>query len=264
MDDIQKSSGVAEMLAAGAGIAGPVKGGDGREYLVLPEGYSAELISEDQPLPAYPKALRTFDEPGSLVVYAKRFSGAASVLLADIDSYSIACRLDYHENGDKPGHDQHTAKLVLRQSEEFARWNRCAGRMLPQAEFAAFLEENAVDVTEPDGADLLELARDLEATRDVQFKSSIRLDNGDRQFQYADDTKPKGNIAVPQAFKITIPIFQGDDPITLQARLRYRISEGGLTLGYEWHRTEYVKQAKFREIAAFIAEETGLPWMMGR
>src|SRR5690606_24603427 len=116
----------------------------------------------------------------------------------------------------------------LRPSEEWARWDEFEGALRPQAEFAAFLEENAVDILEPESAAMIEVSRDLEATQGVAFMASTRLENGDRKFVYETETHVKGDVQVPREFKLHIPLYQGENPVELSAALRFRVASGGL------------------------------------
>ncbi|MCH1933271.1 YfdQ family protein, partial [Shewanella sp. A25] len=74
--------------------------------------------------------------------------------------------VDYHAP-DKAAHGAHVAAMALPYSEEWKAWTAIDGKLMPQREFARFIEENAVDVVAPSGADLLEVVRDLQAVRKV-------------------------------------------------------------------------------------------------
>lgn len=241
-----------------------VTGADGREWLILPDGHEATDITDEFRLAKPVIAERVFDDRQSLADYVNRFESTATVFLADIDNAMIAARVDYHVNAETPGHCRHTAWLKLRPSEEFKRWDGFEGKLHDQVEFATFLEENAVDVKVPDGADLLEVARDLEAVQGVNFKSSIRLENGDRQFTYETETKVKEGVVVPTEFILSIPLYQGEDVMDLTAALRWKVTAGGLLLGFVWRRVEYQRLAHFREIATRLVEDTGAPVFYGR
>lgn len=253
-----------------------------RQYALVPEGYVLEDITDPERLPSRVKETVIVDERRSLSEYVNRFASDATILVADIDDGSITAILDFHGEPDDaareilanrigadpagsiPAATSHLCQLRLRPSEEFKRWDEIEGQMLQQAEFASFLEENACDVLHPEAAVLLEVARDLEATQSVAFKSSVRLDNGDRAFTYENETHTKGDIAIPTKFELEIPLYQGEDAIKLTARLRHRVTPGGLLLGFEWHRVEYLKLSHFKAIATDVVEQTGKPVFYGR
>lgn len=254
-------------IAAAARQEPVVDLGDGQRRLILPEGFKAVDANDPYALPPRIRQGVTVDERASLVSYVNRFSEKRSVLIADYDAGRISAVLDYHgqpEDGSLVGPGQHVATLALRPSEEFKRWNAIQGQRLSQAEFAAFLEENAEDIVDPAPAVMIEISRDLEATQGVIFKSSTRLENGDRGFVYETETRTKGEVVVPRQFTLGLPLWQGEGTTELRCAFRWQVSGGGLLLGFEWRRVEYRRQAQFGVLAYRIAEDTGLPVYFGR
>jgi uncharacterized protein YfdQ (DUF2303 family) len=246
-----------------------VNGEDGRQHVFVPNGMALRDITDPHRLSPRAAAAVSLDEKRSLVEYLSRFVLKGSVLIADFDTLSITAIIDYHEESadmaaGSVGSVSHMAKFALRPSEEFARWDGFEGELHSQAEFAAFLEENAVDVVEPNSATLIEISRDLEAVQDVNFKSSTRLGSGDRSFTYENETKTKNDVVVPTKFMLNIPLYQGESPVKLTAALRFRVTATGLVLGFEWRRVQYQRLAYFRQIATDIVEATGVPVFFGR
>lgn len=252
---------------------------DGRSFLTLPGDFRLVELPDDDRLPSYAKGAVELDDRESLIRYVNRFQTPATMLLADYDSLSIHALLDYHPGNesltddDDPGafawidHGpcRHTATLRLRPSEEFARWDEMEGTLHPQEEFARFLEENAVDVIDPESAALVELSRDFEATVGQVYKSSTRLDNGDRRLVFETETKAASGVVIPQRFVLAIPLYQGEDPDQLEALFRWRAAgDGSVRLGFQWRRVEYRRQAHFAAIASAVSEATGRPVMLGR
>lgn len=258
-----------EAVLKAARLADPVLDlGEGRMHAFVPEGFALKDISDPHALPPYIKQSLIVDERASLVAYVNRFSDARTVLVADYDTGCIGAALDYHGDFDAgqlaPGPVRHKATLKLRDSEEFTRWAKLQGQLLEQSEFAAFLEENSEDILDPDPAVMIEISRDLEATQGVVFKSSNRLESGDRAFVYETETRTKGEMKIPREFRLSIPLYQGEEPVTLRCAFRFRIGGGGLLLGFEWRRVEYQRQAYFAQIAHAVAEDTGRPLFIGR
>lgn len=236
----------------------------GIRRLFVPEGYRLEAVDDPHALPPVAKATVEVDDRESLVRYVNRYSGDGSILIADIDAGLVMAELDWHTAARDPGHARHRAVLRLRDSEEFRRWDAVAGTMLLQEEFAAFLEENAVDVVDPEPGVLIEISRDLEATQGVTFKSSTRLESGDRAFAYETETRTKGEIVIPREFSVEIPLYQGEAPVSIRCAFRFKVTAGGLLLGFEWRRVAYQRQAHFAALAHQAAEETGLIAHFGR
>lgn len=255
---------------AAARIAAPlVTGPDKRDYAFIPEGFSLKELEDRAALPPRPRQSVTVDDRASLSAYANRHKSKSSIIIADYDALQISARLDWHPHNEEAtfgasGADGHNVTLKIRPSEEFARWDKMEGEFHPQAEFARFLEENAVDVEMPDAATMIELSKDFEAQSGSVYKSSVRLQNGDRALRYETETKALSDVVIPNIFTLRIPLYLGEEPMQLTARFRWRAQNGMILLGFEWHRVEYIRQAHFREIATQAAEETGLPVYIGR
>ena len=256
-----------------ARLASPViDGPHGARHILVPEGFRLETAHDPHALPPHiVKTAVVVDQRASLSAYVNRFSDARSILIADYDAGSIKAVLDWHfdnavvDGGSlDPQPREHTCTLKLRPSEEFKRWAEMENSFHGQAEFAAFLEENAVDVIDPEPAVLIEISRDLEGTQGVTFKSSTRLENGDRSFVYETETRAKGDIKVPREFVLSIPLYEGEEPVPLRCAFRWRINGGQLQMGFIWRRVEYQRRAHFAQIATAASEETGRPVFFGR
>ena len=100
-------------------------------------------------------------------------------IFANLATNSFTGIIDYHSAA--PATCDHQVVLKLQFSEEWKRWTAISNKLMPQADFARFLEENSSDISVPSGADLLEIASDLSAARKVDFRSAVRLDNGSQK-----------------------------------------------------------------------------------
>jgi uncharacterized protein YfdQ (DUF2303 family) len=242
---------------------------DGRQHALLPDGYKLHDITDPHRLPPRPKGTVTVDDRASLVTYVKRHKNDHSMIFADYDAGTITTRLDWHpHNQDETfgtsGARLHTAQLKILTSEEFARWDAMEGKLHPQADFAIFLEENAADIYAPEPAFMLELARDLEGTTGQSFKSRTRLSDGSHGFKFETENKIVSEVQAPEEFKLAIPVYHGEEPEVLTAKFRWRPSAQALMMGFVWHRVEYMRRARFAQLATAVAEDTGLPWVAGR
>lgn len=241
----------------------------GVRHIMVAEGFKLEAVPNPYFLPPFAVGKVTVDTADSLIRYVNRFQDARSILVADYDALSIHGILDYHASNDEdmplaPGPCRHTATLRLRNSEEFLRWSGMEGTLHDQMAFAEFLDENANDISHPDPATFIEIARELEATQGVVFKSATRLQTGERSIVYETETQVRGEMVVPTTFTLAIPLFQGEEPSEILASFRFRPSAQGLKLGFVWRRVEYRRQAEFALIAHRVAEATGRPVIFGR
>lgn len=254
-----------------ARLAEPViEGPHGVRHAFVPAGFALQELRDAYALPPRIEQRVVVDDAESLITYANRFSDGRSIIIADLDALKITVELDWHRsNQDAAGileaqACEHKAVLAMRNSEEFARWAEMEGKLHEQVAFAEFLDENASDIVSPEPAEMIAIARDLEATQSANFKSANRLENGDRTFRYETETHVKGDVQIPTRFYLSIPLFFGEEPTQVEAAFRFRPNADGLKLGFVWRRVEYVRQAQFRQIAFRVAELTGHPVYFGR
>lgn len=244
---------------------------DGRQFLIPPEGAEIKEISDEHGLkvttPRYIKERVIIQTNESIVDYVNSFKKSETILLADVGANSIVALIDYH-GSDKPAQVAHRASLALSFSVEWSLWTGISGKLMPQLEFARFIEENGADVRAPAAADLLEAVRDLQAHRKVNFTKAVRTtsDNENFEFTTETETKTRGGIELPTRFVLGIPVYFGEPDTELHAFLRWKIDpeEGGLTLGIALHRAEHVRQAVFQQMVLAIADRTSCPAVFGK
>lgn len=262
-------AGAIAALAAKASGAHVVKTDDNREFLVVPSGFSEKEVSDAYGLklakPKYIKQTVTIETADSLVDYVNRFKGSDTMLFAEISSNRIVALVDYHA-ASTAAHVAHRAKMEMPFSEEWQLWTRISGKLMPQLEFARFIEENGADVRAPDAAELLEAVRDLQAHRKVNFTKAVRTSSDNENFEFTDETKAttKGGIELPTKFKLGLPVYFGDAEREVFAFLRWKLDDGALTLGIQLHRVEHVRQAVFKQIVLDVAARTGCPAVFGK
>lgn len=248
---------------------------DTRRHVYLPVGGggAGEMKIIDQEAGALTPSRKrgtsvVFDGPSFNRILADNTDAGAAVVYVDRnpDKPAIAAVLNGH-GPDGPGWGDFRVHLVLRHTPQWTKWRGIDGAMLPQAEFAEFIEDNLADIVDPPGAQALEIASHLEATRSAAFKSAIRLNSGAVQLQNLEDLDAKvgpGRIEVPTLFKLALAPFQGSPAYGVEARFRYRIADGRLQLGLKLQRVEDVMRAVLDDIvgqleASGAAIVEGLP-----
>ena len=272
-------AGVVAALAAKASGAHLVKTDDNRAFLIVPNGCSEKDVSDAYGLkpakPRYIKQTVTIETVDSLVDYVNRFKVGETMLFADISANRIVALIDYHAAAGadvapelQAEHVAHRAKMDLPFSEEWKLWNAISGRLMPQLEFARFIEENAADVFAPDAGELLDACRDLQAHRKVNFIKSVRTATDNERFEFTSDTeaRTKGDLELPTRFVLKLPVYFGEPSTELHGFLRWKldVDEGGLTLGIQLHRVEHVRQAVFKQIVLGVSDRTERPAVFGR
>lgn len=222
----------------------------------------------EQPLRA--RGTATLHEPADFAEYVNRLKlTQCTTLWADLDRSTVTAVLDDHATYSDPGWRSHTVALALKVDPDWQAWANYDGKLIPQDRFAEFLEETAHTVISPDAATMLEVATTFRAKRSADFSSSTRLQSGDVQFAYSEDTKAsagrKGSLEVPERFTVRVTPWIGVQPVELTARLRYRIDgEGRLGIGFALLRPDLAKRRAFAEIIASLREAIdGVPLLTG-
>lgn len=190
--------------------------------------------------PSFNAILEANAEAGNITIYISR----------DANDPKIVAVLNGNGEGGEafggPGWGDFRAEILFRFTPQWLKWKAIDGKMLPQLAFAEFIEDNLGDIVSPAGADMLEIAQELSAKRSVDFKSNVRLADGRLQFQNIEDIAAQvgvGQIAIPPTITLGIaPVF-GLPPFRVDARFRYRIENGKLTLGVKLQRIEDIMAA---------------------
>lgn len=237
---------------------------DTRKVYAAGEKIAFKTYDTEDWLPA-PTAKRgdlTFHEGESFARYVNDHGeGPRTSLYADVRERRVVAVLDGHERGGMdPGWAEHRASLSLRHTPEWQAWAGRSGRLGDQTEFAEFIEEHTLEIVDPPGADMLELAQSFQANIGVAFKRAQRLDSGETHLLFQEQVEARagrdGQIPIPQTLVVRLAVFEGDDPIDLEARLRYRIRDGHLAIGVQLVRAEDAVRASFDRVLAGIEGET--------
>lgn len=195
----------------------------------------------------------------AFVHYVNRFKRGPTTVFAKAVPPKVVGLIDYHD-GTTPDRCEHVAVFEPPFSEEWARWRAIDGTPMGQIAFAEFIEENTIDVVEPDGASLLDIVTGLQAHKKVTFESGIRLHDGSNQLTFHEQVEAngRGTIKVPSEFSIGVPVFFGGDAYRVRCMLRYRIDEGKLAFTIRMLRRTFIEQTAFQDVAKAVAEGTGL------
>lgn len=250
----------------------------GLEFLLYPQGLQKQEVTDEhglhKALPRYISQGVIVQTVDSLVAYVLRFQNDDTTLFANIEQNSITAAIDYHKSADDgkgkvpaqlAQYVAHQAKMQLPFSQEWKLWTGISGKLMPQLEFARFIEENGTDVAAPAGAELLEAVRDLQAHRKVNFTKAVRTASDNENFEYTDETeaRTKGGFEIPAKFLLKIPVYFGEPPVSVYGFLRWKLDDGVLQLGIALHRAENVRQAVFKEIVTSIEERTSAHVVFG-
>lgn len=251
------------LIGTGKSLAKPVTftAKDGVEWLLAPDGKLTVVVPREHTyLADRPVRIEQGVKVGdaaSFLSYHALYSDENSRAFADRDTNSVRAVLDYHKSDDKTARfGKHTLTLMLRHTEEWQKWTKSNGKAMEQAEFAEFLEENAPDIVEPSAAAMLEMATTLQATTDVQFKKAVNLQSGEVQLRYEENINGrfgKGEAVIPKSFKISIPVYDGQDAVQIEAMFRFRIRGEKLSLWYQLLHLDRWKRDAFSAVVKEVA-----------
>lgn len=242
----------------------------GRYHVVATrDGVHEVDLTGDRHQPAPRRIIRqvTVNDTASFLEYFLRHAVTSSEVFADRDSRRITAILDAPGPG-QPSWCDHRLTMQLEHTTAWRAWTGKDREYMWQAAFAEHLEDNLADIVDPPGAEMLEVAQTLQATTKVSFASGYRLVNGQRQIQYTEETTgsagARGTLQIPAEFRLGLPVFRGDDAAEqVTARLRYRVKDAALTLGYALDRPEEAVERAFETYVAAIGSELATPVLRG-
>lgn len=232
---------------------------DEHQVVVTPIGFQVHNLASMLPPPKRVQQRVTLLTPADLCAYVKAWGRTeTTVVFADEPQAAFEAVLDYHTEANERGTCEHTAHYTCPKSNQWELWMVASGKAMTQAVFAKFIEENLPDIKTPPAADLLQVALQLDVHKSAKFSSELRLDNGERQFEYIEEirgTQRKGSLQIPEVFRIAIPVFHDGKLYEIDARLRYRMNDGNLSLWYELVRAIDTYRLAISEVTAAIGKD---------
>lgn len=224
---------------------------------IVPEGFTAIKLDPFLAVPRRVVEHITLNTLDAYIAYVKDWRRDATVIFADQGQRSLRALIDYHEDNAKPQWADHSANYTARLSRQLDAWSSRNGQNLDQAAFADFIEERVLDVSQPSGAELLELATNLQVITKATFGSVIKLASGDFDLKYAEK-KQQGSVKVPEKIVLGIPLYHNGPAYQLTVRLRYRVHDGKVVFSYKIVDLDLALEHAYNEIVAKVtAELTG-------
>jgi uncharacterized protein YfdQ (DUF2303 family) len=225
--------------------------------------------------PRRPRGDVTVHDPADFCTYVTRLEGTQTTVWANEDTGTVTALFNDHGetyDEDAEGHAgwrDHTATLRLKVDSDWAAWAQHDGKLGSQEWFAEFLEDNARLIVAPDAATMYEVARSFQARSSADFSRVVRVDNGDVQMTWSEQTDAKVNSAgkgtfeVPASFTVRLAPFVGTPMQELTARLRWRLREGQLGIGYALLRPDLVVREAFQDVVATVQGAVASPVLLG-
>lgn len=272
---INNDTNTAAALAAGAalGNAKTHNTPDAQPYAVIPVGYTIEELPT-QYKPARPTSTVKLRDAASFSKYVADHKRSETRIYATIEPPRFLAVIDDHldpaiyaalESDNGANWREFRALFDIPFSREFKLWSQKHKTKMSQLEFAEFLQDNLPDVSTPDGATLLEMALNFEASSSGSFVATQRLKDGSTNLEFRAETQ-SGTIQLPDEITLFIPIFENESATELKARLRYRVpttADGKFTIWYELIRPHKAIEQAFRNTWTAIATATQAPILLG-
>jgi uncharacterized protein YfdQ (DUF2303 family) len=187
---------------------------------------------------------------------------------ADPDARTITAVLNDHR-ASTTGWRDHRATFKAEYTPEFERWlaNNGSKSAKDQTAFAEFIEDNMADIADPEASKLLDVATTLQATTGIEFKSAKRLQDGQTQLTYNEVVDARagsdGALTIPKEFALGVRIFKNGDGYRIRARLKYRLTGGGVKFWYELDRPERAVEDAFAGYVGKVREGSGYTVVLG-
>jgi uncharacterized protein YfdQ (DUF2303 family) len=250
-------------LVAGTALARPLINphAEGDSAVLVPPGHSVQYLTRP-PLPFRKHGTVKLCDAESFIGYWSQQSGENSRIYGSLEPAQFVAVLNDYD--DKQNWKDYRALYVLKHSREWLTWLKANKTDFNGNEaFAMWLEDNAVDIIDPDPANMMGIALNMRVSQSQGFAKAVRLQDGNVQFTYSNvvegsASNAAGAITIPEIFKISIPVFEGlkAPHYVLEARFRYRLHSGALTIRYELVRPHKVIEEAFADLVYQIQDET--------
>ena len=268
---------VENILKAGAEAAdhvtvlvGPELDEGGVVVLRVPDGYDLKEFDQQkyQPQSRRKTGMMTVRNAASFIGYVNTHKGAPTVLLARDNQVEAIFNHHPVDDSDGGGWNDFRCRYELKLTPAWTGWTGNAGKLITQQALGEWLEENAIDVIDPPGATLLEVAMNLRGKLEVTFDKATNLSNGSVQLQYREDLTAqggvKGTMEVPTKFTLGLACFDGGERYEIPALLRWRLNGGHVQWMWKFGgEVKAIFDEAFERAIEQIARETGLPVLRG-
>jgi uncharacterized protein YfdQ (DUF2303 family) len=256
---------------------------DGLELQLVPDGYKAVVtdIREDpleaehpdrrrgtvtmQELEPFTRYVNLHRDPNATTVWTEHDATAKGGDARAVGR--ITGVLDDHapsvkgatDDAAAAGWGEHRVVLDLVTTPEWQHWLSRDGVSGSQEQLAEHIEDGIAEIVDPPAANLLDVIQTISVTRNVDFKSSARTRDGQIQFAYVEDQEAKagkrGDLTVPEKITLNLSAFPGGKRVQLTARLRYRLNEGKLSIGYKLERPADVLRQAVEHLHAELLDQ---------
>lgn len=238
--------------------------------IVVPHGADLHMVDlrDHGDVPRRKTGTVKVDDADSFVAYVRKHELPQTDIWADLVGARIIAVINAHDtskeadagNGEGyAGHRDHRAILAVRKTDAWNAWTAHDRNYMTQQQFAEHIEDRAIDIAKPTGAEMLELAQSFQAKAGVEFESSKRLSSGEAQLVFKETIAAKagqrGQLDIPSQIELGLAPFDGAPAYKVTARFRYRIKDGVLLMSYALDRPDDVLRNAFLDVVTLVEED---------
>jgi len=249
---------------------------DGNESAVaVRSDYSVEDLEQFMDRPTRVRSRINAEDLGSFIGYLNSQKERSTTVYVSEDREQAVGVIDHHHEPVEvdegrdftlPEWGHHKTVFGFPKTPEWAAWTGSNRTGMSQPAFAAFIEDNLPDIIDPSQAEMMTVAREIQASKNGNFEQVYNETSGSVTFHYSEEVKGRTKTAdmeVPETFAIRLEPFRGAGMYVLTARLRYRIDDGVLRLWYDLLRPHKVWEEAVANVKERIERETNLPVYKG-
>lgn len=263
MDEVEGREQALIKLALGLGEVRDNPHPHGRSFVLVPKADGGiEVVYIERPeIPERLSGTIETDDVASFVAATKRYYAEdRSLIYATLAPAAFTSVLN-ESTAESADWRDHRVSFLMKHSKEYLAWLGRDKQPMTQEEFAFFIENNMPDFQEPSGARMLEIAINFRVKQGVHFNSGMRLQDGTVSLEYTEvntaGAGKAGKFNIPEKFRIGVPVWAGlnQDTYEFDAVLRWKLSEGNLSIRYELQRPHKTVEKAFSDTVEHIKGE---------
>lgn len=272
---------VRTILDAGKDLAAEVRDINGIPCIVtastaIPLGPVLDMSDARADRPRRRKGNAILQAVDSFTAFVNRDKSAHSAIFADPSSRKFVAVLNYNPAGagaDAVAWNDHRAIYNCPLSTEWKAWGGGCEIGADQDKFAVFLIRREKDLAVgggrstdepyPSPADLMTLASSLESYSHTNAKRERDARTGKTSVQFSEQSGIKGNVVIPAAFGIRIPIFEDSAPMLVEVGMRIEIRDNAAFFVIGIADADKILRTEFHALVQDVQTATSLPCFLG-
>lgn len=167
----------------------------------------------------------TVSDIDSFTSYLAKHGTSSTEVWCNAQKCSVKAVIDAHGPGPERAYGAHHLIMGIPLSPEWENLTRLNGKFITQAEFAEFVENEYKIFVKPSALVMLEIAQTFQAKKKVSYQSGVRNKDGQIAFEYTEENQTVGKVHIPDVIGLKVPVYEGDEPVGIAARLQYRIND---------------------------------------